>query len=76
MAAYADDLLFFLTNPTINLPNLLGEFAHFGYLSHLKINYSKSEALNILLPDTLLTSIKTNSTFRWDMVDSTATVHL
>lgn len=66
IAAYADDLLFFLTNMTITLPNLLKEFKHYGYISNLKINYTKSEALNISLPDKILTLTKTNSQFRWD----------
>lgn len=66
LAAYADDLLFFLTNPTISIPNLVREFSHYGYLSNLKINYTKSEALNISLSDNLLALTKSNSNFRWD----------
>lgn len=33
IAAYADDLLFFLTNPVITLPNLMKEFTHYSYIS-------------------------------------------
>lgn len=40
IAAYVDDLLFFLTSPVTSLPNLMKEFAHYGYVSNLKINYS------------------------------------
>lgn len=42
--AYADDMLFSLTNPSISLPNLLFEFNLYETLSHLKININKSEA--------------------------------
>lgn len=52
VAAYADDLLFFLTDIHISLPTLMKEFSHFGYISNLKINYSKSEAMNISIPKT------------------------
>lgn len=65
LAAYADDLLFFLTNPN-SIPNLLREFSLYGFLSNLKINYTKSETLNISLSDTLLELTKSNSCFRWD----------
>lgn len=64
LAVYADDLLFFLTNPTISIPNLLKEFTHYGYISNLKINYTRSEILNISLPNKLLTLTKSNSNFR------------
>lgn len=66
LAAYADDLLFFLTKPTTTLPNLLQEFAHYGFISNLKINYTKSEALNLSLPDNVLKLTQANSTFTWD----------
>lgn len=36
ISAYADDVLFSLTNPTISLPNLLKEFDTYGTLSNLK----------------------------------------
>lgn len=64
LAAYADDLLFFLTNPTATLPNLLNKFAHYGYISNMKINYTKSEALNISLSDRTLALTESNSPFR------------
>lgn len=35
VAAYADDLLFFLTNPHITLSNLTKVFSHYGYISNL-----------------------------------------
>ena len=66
IAAYADDLLFFLTDPHFSLPSLLSEFSRYGYISNLKINYTKSEALNVTLPEKVLALAKANSPFRWD----------
>lgn len=54
IAAYADDLLFFLTQPHVSIPNLLQAFNVYGYISSLKINFAKSEAMNLTLsPNTL-----------------------
>lgn len=66
VAAYADDLLFFITNPHISLPSLMNEFSPFGYVSNLKINYSKSEAMNISIPTKTLKTIKSNCPFKWE----------
>lgn len=49
IAAYADDLLFFLPQPHISIPSLTKAFQLFGYISNMKINYIKSEALNLTL---------------------------
>lgn len=43
------------------------DFAVYGYVSNLKINYSKSEALNVSLPDRLLSQVKESSPFRWEL---------
>lgn len=64
VAAYAEDLLFFLNNPIISLPVLLKEFAIYVNISNLKVNYTKSEALNVSLPEHLLTQVKATSPFR------------
>lgn len=42
------------------------EFAICGYISNLKINYSKSEALNISLPEPKLKTVQDNSSFKWE----------
>ena len=47
VSAFVDDLLFFLVNPHTTIPNLISKFTQFGYVSNLKINYAKSEAMNI-----------------------------
>lgn len=49
IVTFADDLMLFLSDPLISLPNLIKDFKMFGSLSNLKINYSKSYALNVCL---------------------------
>lgn len=65
MVAYADDLLFFIRNPHISLPSLMKEFSIFGYFSNLKINYTKSEILNVSIPTNKLDTIQSNCPFKW-----------
>lgn len=65
IAAYADDLLFFLTKPHTTIPNLMEEFTTYGFISNLKINYSKSEAMNLTLPENTLARTQGNCKFRW-----------
>lgn len=64
-AAFADDILLFLTNPLITLPTILSEFKKFQSLSNLKINLTKSHALNISLPQNLVDQCKENFPFHW-----------
>lgn len=66
IAAFADDLLFFLSNPRTSIPQLMKEFLLFGYVSNLKINYTKSEEMNVTIPDALLKEIRTDCLFRWE----------
>lgn len=47
MAAYADDVLFYISNPRITIPNLLRILKQYREISNLKINLGKSEILNI-----------------------------
>lgn len=47
LAAYADDLIFFVTAPEISLPSSLLELRTYGGLSNFKVNYSKSEAMGV-----------------------------
>lgn len=66
IAAYADDLLFFVSSPHISIPNLVKKFNSFGYISNFKINHSKSEALNVTLSATDYDLLKSNHNFKWD----------
>lgn len=65
IAAYADDMIFYITNPHISTPSLMKQFETFGALSFLKINYTKSVAINISLDTQTLTQLKTNFPFEW-----------
>uniref|UniRef100_A0A8C5M3E1 Reverse transcriptase domain-containing protein n=1 Tax=Leptobrachium leishanense TaxID=445787 RepID=A0A8C5M3E1_9ANUR len=65
VAAYADDLLFFVRSPLITLPNLLRLFAEYGALSNLKLNMDKSEILPISVPAMLASSLQSAFPFRW-----------
>lgn len=66
IAAYADNVLLFLTDPISTLPNLLKDFSLFKELSNLQINFTKFKALNVSLPDSTVTLCKTNFPFGWD----------
>lgn len=62
LAAFADDLLLFLTDPHISLPKNL---KHFQMIFNLKINHSKSNALNITLPPDTVSLCQKNFPFTW-----------
>lgn len=64
MSVYADDLLLYITNPVVTIPNLIQEFGHFGILSNVKVNYDKSEALTIPLSSKTL-DLQRNFSFKW-----------
>uniref|UniRef100_A0A8C5PWQ4 Reverse transcriptase domain-containing protein n=1 Tax=Leptobrachium leishanense TaxID=445787 RepID=A0A8C5PWQ4_9ANUR len=51
VTAYADDLLFFLTDARQSLAAVVGAFEAYGKLAGLKINMSKSEILNVSVLD-------------------------
>lgn len=65
VAAYADDMLFFVSQPHISLPRLLKAFENFGTNSNFKINLQKSEAMNISLPNRVTDLIRPNFSFMW-----------
>lgn len=65
VSAYADDLMFSLTNPTISLPNLMKEFHIYGQLANLKINFSKSEAMGLGIPQPHLTQLQNSFHLKW-----------
>lgn len=65
-AAYAGDLLFFITQPHVSMPNLCKVFDTYSYVSNLKINYIKSKALNVMLSDAMRHNILNNCKFKWE----------
>ena len=67
VAAYADDLLFSVTNPHVSLPNLVREIEKYGRISNLKIN-TKSEAMKVAIPGPMGDTIKQNFRFKWGKV--------
>lgn len=66
VSAFADDILLSLTAPTTSIPNLLKDIEHFGTLSYLKINYAKSQALNISLTTREVERCQTSFPFQWN----------
>lgn len=65
LAAYADDLIFYVTSPVISLPSLMAELREYGEVSHYKVNYGKSETMGIQTNTPLLHLITTQFDFRW-----------
>lgn len=65
VAAYADDLLFYITEPLISLPSLLQELKRYGALSKFKVNLQKSEALNVSLSESTVARLRPFFPFKW-----------
>lgn len=65
VSAYADDMLFSLTNPNISLPNLLHEFDRYRTISNLKINFSNSEAMGIAIPNSQISHLQSTYQCKW-----------
>lgn len=70
VAAFADDLIFFLTEPLTSLPNLLQSLQEYGALSLFKINLSKSSLLNITVGKDIVL-LRSEYPLRWE----TNTIH-
>lgn len=65
LSLYADDLLNHARQPHITLPSLFFQFQRFGKLSNFKLNISKTEALNISLPASTMSTLQSNYSFHW-----------
>lgn len=65
VSAYADNLLFSLTNPSISLPNLLRKLDLYGALSNLKINFIKSEMMGVAISQSRLPNLRLHLKFKW-----------
>uniref|UniRef100_A0A8C5WJQ4 Reverse transcriptase domain-containing protein n=1 Tax=Leptobrachium leishanense TaxID=445787 RepID=A0A8C5WJQ4_9ANUR len=64
VSAYADDLLFLITDPDSTLPAITIELEAYGEVSGFKINRDKSEFLNISLEQADLGAVYRNYPFR------------
>lgn len=64
VAAFADDLLCYISNPRITIPMVLKEFLN-GELSNFRINMAKSELLNITLSRKEQRAIQPGFPFMW-----------
>lgn len=65
LSLFADDLLLTLTNPLLSLPSLHDLLSAYGSLSGYKVNMSKNEALPVLLPPDLLSTLQKAYPYRW-----------
>lgn len=65
LAAFADDVLFYITNPLTTMPKLLKTLGKYGEVSNFKINLAKSEILNIKLSKTEERIVKKEFKFGW-----------
>lgn len=64
-ALFADDLLLFVTNPLVSVPNYLKVLKAFVRASGLLVNMAKSCALNISVDPALLPILQFNFPFSW-----------
>lgn len=65
IAAFVDDILLFLSSLLTSLPNIMPVLEKCKAILNLKINYSKSFALIISLPHTIVQLCQNNFPFRW-----------
>uniref|UniRef100_A0A8C5LZP1 Reverse transcriptase domain-containing protein n=1 Tax=Leptobrachium leishanense TaxID=445787 RepID=A0A8C5LZP1_9ANUR len=65
VAAYADDLMFFVTNPVSSLPTLTRTLDDYGVAAGYRINQDKSEFLNISLRHSSVSLIRREYPFRY-----------
>ncbi|XP_040178291.1 uncharacterized protein LOC120910599, partial [Rana temporaria] len=65
LAAFADDLMFSLTEPVLSLPPLLAEIAEYGVLSNFKVNYDKSEAMGVEMNMVQQRQLAASFSFKW-----------
>lgn len=65
LAAYADDILFYVTSPKTSLPNLMKTLKEYGEASNLKINPSKSETLTFNIPKSEELLLQKSFAYAW-----------
>lgn len=62
-ALFADDLLLFVTSPTSSIQAICALLKEFAVISGLHVNMSKSQALNVSLPSSLISLLQYQ--FEW-----------
>uniref|UniRef100_A0A8C5Q0C8 Reverse transcriptase domain-containing protein n=1 Tax=Leptobrachium leishanense TaxID=445787 RepID=A0A8C5Q0C8_9ANUR len=65
VSAYADDLLFMVTRPTVSLPEITHTLRAYGEVARYKINQEKSEFLNVSLDSPTVRLIHSDYLFRF-----------
>lgn len=65
IAAYADDILFYITCPTISLPNLMKTLKEYGEISNFKMNPAKSQTLTFNLSKKDVLAYQKDFPFVW-----------
>uniref|UniRef100_A0A8C5LPX2 Reverse transcriptase domain-containing protein n=1 Tax=Leptobrachium leishanense TaxID=445787 RepID=A0A8C5LPX2_9ANUR len=65
ISVYADDLMFFLSDPELSMPAVVSELHTFGKISGLAINEDKSKILNVSLSQGTVMVLKRQFRFRW-----------
>uniref|UniRef100_A0A8C5QAX9 Reverse transcriptase domain-containing protein n=1 Tax=Leptobrachium leishanense TaxID=445787 RepID=A0A8C5QAX9_9ANUR len=65
IAAYADDLMFLLTDPLTSLPEVVRELQRYGEVAGLAINEEKSEILGISIQKEVAQQLQTQFRFKW-----------
>uniref|UniRef100_A0A8C5Q4M0 Reverse transcriptase domain-containing protein n=1 Tax=Leptobrachium leishanense TaxID=445787 RepID=A0A8C5Q4M0_9ANUR len=65
VSAYADDMLFYVTNPLASLPEIVEEFSVYSKLSNLKLNLEKSEILSLNIPGKTERALQRKHPFHW-----------
>lgn len=65
VSAYADNLLFYLSNPRLSLAVLMSEVDRYRLMSDFKIHFEKSVLLPIHVPPDVATSLQWSFPFIW-----------
>uniref|UniRef100_A0A8C5QN25 Reverse transcriptase domain-containing protein n=1 Tax=Leptobrachium leishanense TaxID=445787 RepID=A0A8C5QN25_9ANUR len=65
VSAYADDLLFYVTDPITAIPEIIHEFGVYGQLANLKLNMEKSEILNVTVTEAVERVLRRIHPFVW-----------
>lgn len=65
VSAFANNMMLYVSNPGLTLPNILAEFEKYGEISNLKINQEKTEILNVSVPLAECRDLRSLYPFAW-----------